>query len=237
MQIFYSQNISDNICILPEDEMQHCIKVLRKKIGDSVHIMDGKGNLFLAEITEISKKECRLKINSTVESTDKKNVLTMAVAPTKNIERFEWFLEKAAELGISKVIPFVSQNSERSIIKPERLEKVIVSAMKQSGNLLKPEISELTNFQTLIKSLSNSFSGDKFIAHCKDEFEKQELFSVLTKQEETLILIGPEGDFTKEEVELCLTSGFKSVTLGKSRLRTETAALYACAAVKIFNNE
>jgi 16S rRNA (uracil1498-N3)-methyltransferase len=157
--------------------------------------------------------------------------LTIGVAPTKNIDRFEWFLEKSTEIGIDRVIPLLCRYSERKEIKPERLEKVMVSAMKQSIKAYLPVLSPLQTFKEAIKS---QFSGQKFIAHCY-EGEKQLLRDAVVRGKDVLILIGPEGDFSNEEVELAINEGFVPISLGNSRLRTETAALVACHTVNLIN--
>jgi len=232
MQLFYVPNISGAEVFLDETESKHAVKVLRLSIGDAIQLVDGKGGFYEAEVSDANPKKCRLKITNTQINFGKKDFhLHLAVAPTKNIDRFEWFLEKATEIGINEITPLLTEHSERKTVKTERLEKILVSAMKQSVKAFLPVINEVTSFNDLI---TNSTSGNKFIAHCY-EGEKKHLKNEVKKGEDILILIGPEGDFSREEVELAKQNGFREISLGTSRLRTETAAVVACHIVNLAN--
>lgn len=221
MQIFLA-NIDNNNAYLTNEEHKHATKVLRKTIGDKIYITDGNGNLYLSELTEISSKKSLLKIIS-LEETATKNNLHIAIAPTKNISRFEFFLEKATEIGIREITPLLCEHSERKIIKNDRLEKILVSAMKQSKNFHLPILNEMVKYNDFIKNVN---CDNKYIAHC-EESNKKNNFSNLDNQKETVILIGPEGDFSPKEIELAKQNNFKELSLGETRLRTETAAIVA----------
>lgn len=232
MHIFYTPDIKSDRYTLNEEESKHSVRVLRLKIGDKITLLDGVGGFYIAEITNNHPKRCEIKINSTERAYGRRNYhLTMAVAPTKNNDRFEWFLEKSTEIGVDKFIPIISKQSERKIIKPERLDKRINSAIKQSIQAYRPDLNELVKFKDLINI---EFTGKKLIAHCFDT-EKPYLKDVISKDEAVLILIGPEGDFTMEEVEMAKTKGFKEISLGENRLRTETAGIVAVHTVAIVN--
>ncbi|MEN8122639.1 MAG: 16S rRNA (uracil(1498)-N(3))-methyltransferase [Bacteroidota bacterium] len=232
MHIFYTSDIKTDKYTLNEEESKHCIRVLRLKIGDQITLIDGVGGFYFAEITNDHPKRCEVKINQTEKEYGKRNYhLTIAIAPTKNIDRFEWFLEKSTEIGIDGFIPLISEQSERKIIKPERLNKRISSAIKQSIQAYRPNLAKLVKFKDLI---CMEFHGKKFIAHCFDT-TKPYLKNVISKNEEIIILIGPEGDFTLEEVEMAKSKGFEEISLGDSRLRTETAGIVAVHTVAIVN--
>lgn len=228
MQIFYTNIIDDETITLQGDEAGHCSRVLRKKAGDDIHVTDGHGNLFSCEILSLTKKEVVANIVETQSNVGKPSLLTVAIAPTKNIARYEWFLEKATEIGIGRVIPILTARSERKIIKPERLEKVLVSAMKQSGNLYKPELLPLTKINGLKEVVDIEC---KYVAHCMEPNDK--LVDLYTTGSASMVLIGPEGDFTPEELEMLENEGFVGVSLGNSRLRTETAGIVACHTVAL----
>jgi 16S rRNA (uracil1498-N3)-methyltransferase len=233
MQIFYEPEILTNGGVLNEEESKHCIKVLRHKAGDQIHVINGRGTRVLGTITEASPKACSIKIDQTETAEPDAPACHIAIAPTKSIDRFEWFLEKSTELGVDKVTPLLCHQSERRQIKLPRLERVITAATKQCLRLWRPEIDELTNIK---KFLEADHPGKyKFIAHCM-EGERRELISELTKnsaKEDVLILIGPEGDFSPEEVNMAVKNGFVPVVMGKNRLRTETAGITACLSVKM----
>lgn len=224
MIVFYSTDISNQKAKLIDDECIHCSKVLRKKTGDEVFVTDGNGKLYDGIISEISKREVIIALDNELESQPKPHSRSIAIAPTKNIDRFEWFLEKATEIGITNIYPFLSSRSERKIIKPHRLEKILVSAMKQSKNFYKPTLHPLTPLDQLLKT--NFEDQSKYIAHCMEpESALQKLYS---SGSDAIVLIGPEGDFTAEEVELANSNDWKEVSLGNARLRTETAGIVAC---------
>jgi len=232
MHIFYTPDIKGAEYKLNEEESKHCIRVLRLKTGDQINLIDGNGGFYLAEITNDHPKRCELKIIQTEKEYGKRNYhISIAVAPTKNIERYEWFLEKSTEIGVDEFIPFISQTSERKVIKPERLNKIINAAVKQSIQAYRPRLSDLLKFKDLINI---DFDGKKFIAHCFDT-PKDYLKNRIEKGDKVLILIGPEGDFSMEEVAQAKTKGFEEISLGESRLRTETAAIVAVHTVALAN--
>jgi 16S rRNA (uracil1498-N3)-methyltransferase len=217
---------------LPEEESKHLIRVLRKKAGDEVYFTDGQGYFYKCRLVDDHPKRSLVEVLDQIPGNDKRNFfLQIAMAPTKNISRTEWFLEKATEIGIDRITPFVSFHSERKTIKHDRLERVIVSAMKQSLKSFKPELDQLTTFKEII---STPFQGEKYIAYIHENVTEL-LSKTYKKDKNALILIGPEGDFSKEEVEEAINKGFKPVSLGKSRLRTETAALVACHTIHLIN--
>ncbi|MFV0554238.1 MAG: 16S rRNA (uracil(1498)-N(3))-methyltransferase [Mangrovibacterium sp.] len=224
MHLFYTPDISGNTYTLPEEESKHAVRVLRMQVGDRLQLIDGKGGFYEAIVSEANPKRCTIEVQSKEENyAQRKHYLHIAVAPTKNIDKIEWFLEKATEIGIDEITPILCDHSERKVIKDDRLEKIIISAMKQSYKAFLPKLNPLTPLRELLKG---NFSGGKFIAHCYDE-ERNPLKTALNQQA-NLILIGPEGDFSENEVQEALENGFKPVSLGESRLRTETAALVAC---------
>ncbi len=232
MQLFYIPNISGTEVILDETESKHAVRVLRLIKGNEVQLIDGKGGFYEAEITDANQKKCKLAIKNTIHEFGKKNFrLHMAVAPTKNIDRFEWFLEKATEIGIDEITPILSDHSERKTIKSERLEKILVSAMKQSVKAYLPKLNEMVSFNEFI---TNCTTENRYIAHCY-EGEKPHLKNVVEENQDAVILIGPEGDFSLEEVALAKEHGFLEVSLGTARLRTETAAVVACHIVNLAN--
>jgi len=232
MHIFYTPDIESDTYILSKEESKHCIRVLRLKIGDTVNLIDGVGGFYVASIASENHNKCEVVVNQKTESYGKRNYkLSLAIAPTKNNDRFEWFLEKSCEIGIDNFFPILTEQSERKVIKLDRLNKRIKSAIKQSIQAYKPEITELKKFKDFINT---DFEGKKLIAHCFD-VEKPYLKDVINKGEDILILIGPEGDFTKEEVNLAKEKGFIEISLGDTRLRTETAGIVAVNTVAIVN--
>jgi 16S rRNA (uracil1498-N3)-methyltransferase len=234
MQLFYTPDIEPNNkeYTLNEEESRHCVAVLRLGAGSQINLVDGRGGLYNATITVANPKKTSLKIVEVVtEFRKRKHFLHMAVAPTKNIERFEWFLEKATEIGVDEITPIICQRSERKEIKVERLNKVITSAIKQSHKAYHPKLNEAISYKRLLEKPTG---GQKFIAHCEPG-DKINLKSELVSGGEYLILIGPEGDFTIDEIGEALNNGFKALSLGESRLRTETAALEACFEINFLN--
>jgi len=194
--------------------------------------VDGKGGFYEAEIVEAHHKGCVLSVIEKKTDFGKKDFhLHMAIAPTKNIDRFEWFLEKCTEIGIDEITPLLSEHSERKVIKPERLEKILVSAMKQSVKAYLPKLNELTLLNDFLK---HETSADKFIAHCNPG-DKNHLKNIIQPKQDALILIGPEGDFSVDEVEAAKEHGFAEISLGEARLRTETAGVVACHIVNLAN--
>lgn len=232
MQLFYIPEITGNLITLPEDESKHCIRVLRMKLGDNVDIVDGKGNLFSCSIVDTNPKRCVVSVSKKVEEHGKRSFeLHIAIAPTKNIERFEWFLEKTTEVGIDKVTPLLCEHSERKSVNPERLERILVSAMKQSGKAYLPKLMNFMKFRDLVMNASEDI---KLIAYCGD-FTYTHIKNHLVMGKSVLILIGPEGDFSPDEVSFAVNHGFKTIGLGESRLRTETAGVVACIIANVTN--
>lgn len=229
---FFSPEI-ETVHQLPESESQHAIRVLRKTAGDIIEVVDGKGFRYQCRIVSPHPKHTVIDIEKRQEIKPSwSNFLTIAVAPTKNIDRMEWLVEKLTEIGINRIIPLRCRHSERKELKRERLEKIAISAMKQSLKATLPIIDEMIDFKHFV---TTDISSQKFIAYCDDYIERKTLTDVYHHNEDTTILIGPEGDFSPEEVSLAFDNGFCPVTLGKNRLRTETAALVACDTCHILN--
>jgi len=234
MNIFFTPDIAAKHYVLEESESKHCIKVLRHGKGDKLTLVDGKGGLFTAIITDPNPKKCAVEVVESSLEFEKRNFsLHIAIAPTKNTERLEWFLEKAVEIGVNEITPLLCDHSERKQINAERLEKVMVSAMKQSLKAYLPKLNNLTNFERLIKDASEQ---KKLIAHC-EKGEKKHLFHTIQPNDSVLILIGPEGDFSISEIEFAKQFGFQEISLGESRLRTETAGVVACGIVNLVNEK
>lgn len=234
MQLFYTPDIdpANSHYFLNEEESKHCIRVLRLEKGNEVQLIDGKGGLYTAVIQDPHPKRTILQITATVAAFNKRNhYLHIAMAPTKNIERMEWFLEKATEVGIDEITPIICQRSERKEVKIDRLNKIITAAIKQSIKAYHPVLNEPISYKQFI---AKPFDGQKFIAHCENG-EKTNLKAEFMNNGKYLILIGPEGDFNPEEIGDALHNDFKAITLGDSRLRTETAALEACFEVNFLN--
>lgn len=228
--------------LLNEEESKHCIRVLRLTAGAKIILIDGKGGWYEAEITDDNPKRCKVSITHTIKEFGKHHQqLHIAIAPTKNMDRLEWFTEKAIEIGIDEISIIDCQNSERTIVKTERLNKVAIAAIKQSLKAYLPKINEVLDYKKFITS-TKSFTGQKFIAHCHPDQpdgggtrERKHLKKLYRQNSDVLILIGPEGDFSVDEVQLAVDNGFAEISLGTSRLRSETAALYACATINILN--
>ena len=234
MQLFYAPEISLPRYTLSEEESKHCIRVLRMTVGDELHLTDGKGNMHRCKVVNDNVKRCEVEVVETTPEYERMEYgLVMAVAPTKIIDRFEWFLEKATEIGVSEVYPIECDHSERRQIKHDREEKVITAAVKQSLKAYHPVLHDMTSVRDVI---AMDFDGDKFIAHCDKEIgERVYLGNLVKKGANTLILIGPEGDFSKEEINFAAQNGFKAISLGRERLRTETAAVVATTVVSTIN--
>ena len=234
MQLFYNANITEDTKQFTFDrtESRHIVRVLRKKIGDQLLITNGKGILFTSEIAIADDKNCIANIISVDEKSKARNYhLHIAIAPTKNIDRFEWFLEKATEIGIDEITPLKCERSERKNIKSDRLEKIIESAMKQSLKFHLPKLNPLISFSEFI---NKDFESDLFIAHC-EKTDRKTLKTSLQPKQDVIILIGPEGDFSKSEIEKALQHDFTPITLGESRLRTETAGVVATNMISYIN--
>jgi 16S rRNA (uracil1498-N3)-methyltransferase len=233
MHVFYTPDITSADYILNEEESRHCMKVLRLAIGDVVHLIDGRGGLYEAEIVSETKRNVSLRVLKTTTEYQKRNhSLHIAVAPTKNIDRLEWFLEKATEIGIDQITPLICDRSERRIVKEDRLNKVITSAVKQSLQAYHPILNEAVNYTSFISKQSADY---KMIAHCIDGEPRNFISEISAPGKSYLVLIGPEGDFSPNEIALALQNDFKPLTLGNTRLRTETAALAACFEVNYLN--
>lgn len=234
MHISFLPDIINGERTLSESESKHLIRVLRKKNDDLFQIIDGIGGVYTVKITDDNPKQCAFEIVSQVDNYLQKNYnLHIAIAPTKNNDRLEWFLEKATEIGIDTITPIICDHSERTKIKDERLHKIIISAMKQSKQAYLPKLNPLVSFEKFIEDADGNAS--KFIAHC-EENKKETLFHQQDLSN-AIILIGPEGDFSKNEIETAIKSDFKPVSLGESRLRTETAGIVACTIVQLHNNK
>ncbi len=239
MQLFYNPELTESSSKISfsKEESRHIVKVLRKSIGDILHITNGKGCLFTAEIILNDIKKCVANITSKTLQPKHNYNLHLAVAPTKMNDRYEWFLEKATEIGVDSITPIICENSERRFIKQERFEKIIQSAMKQSLSCYLPKLNEAIKFNDFIKQ---DFKDNLFIAHCEVYPElgsgtRKSLKSQLKPKQDITILIGPEGDFSVKEIEMALQHQFIPVTLGTGRLRTETAAIVACHSVAFVN--
>lgn len=226
---FYCDDLANGF--LSEEESHHAFRVLRLKKGQSITIINGKGTSVVAQIIESTKKQLNFNVISSVFKEAVLPYIHIGIAPTKSMDRFEFFLEKVTELGINEITPLLCKNSERKVVRQNRLEKIVMSAVKQSGNLYLPKVNALTTINDFV--LGNTSKNESFIAHCEDDLSKHQLKDVLQNQKKICILIGPEGDFTKEEIILAKENNFKPVALGNTRLRTETAGIIACHTVKL----
>lgn len=237
LALFYAPNIEQDR-YLPEEEAKHIFRVLRLSNGDYIKITDGKGHFFLAEITETGKNKAAVSIlEKEIIAKNWDSNFIVAIAPTKQFDRMEWMLEKMVEIGIDRVVFLKSERSERKNIKAERLEKIAVSAIKQSLKSYIPKIEVDVDYKTFIKE-TRSIDANKMIAHCIDEIEKDDIHRIIfnSDKKNSIVLIGPEGDFSEREVNLAIENGYKSISLGKSRLRSETAAIFALSNMHIVNN-
>ncbi|APU96494.1 16S rRNA (uracil(1498)-N(3))-methyltransferase [Sphingobacterium siyangense] len=236
MQLFFTPDLNPSLenFILSEEESKHAIRVLRMDTGDRLHLIDGRGGLYEAQIIDPHPKRTVLTILTVEEEFQRpKYHLHIAVGPTKNIDRIEWFLEKATEVGIQEITPVICEHSERKEVKLDRLNKVVVAAMKQSLKAYLPKLNPAVSFKQFLREIPTE-GVQKAIAHCVDA-EKKYLNQVLEPAQHYIILIGPEGDFSEEEIDLALQMGFHPISLGEARLRTETAALAACMEVSLLN--
>lgn len=232
MHLFYTPDIILPDYLLSEEESKHCISVLRLSINDSISLIDGRGNLHKAIITDNHPKKCKVNVVETITEFGKRNYyLHIAIAPTKNIDRFEWFLEKATEIGIDEITPLICEHSERRNINPERLEKIITAAVKQSINAYHPQLNPIQKYNDFIRKTS---CKEKFITHCEDS-KKKYLQNSSNPNSKTLILVGPEGDFSEKEIIFAKQHDYSEISLGKNRLRTETAGIVCCYSLQIIN--
>jgi 16S rRNA (uracil1498-N3)-methyltransferase len=222
--MFYSEIFENGICVLSHDESKHCISVLRHHNGDIVDVFNRSGEIYTAKIINDNNKECVLSIIDVKPACKRPEFLHIAIAPTKNTDRFEWFVEKAVEIGIEEITPLLCEHSERKVMKTDRIEKIVVSAMKQSLNLNFPKINQPEEFKDFIKLRTET---TKCIAYCE---EKTITFAeTISSGSQTLTMIGPEGDFSKQEMDMAISKEFIPVSLGHNRLRTETAGIVSCA--------
>jgi len=233
MQLFYSEKLDNEVFTFNESESKHIVKVLRHNKGDIIQVTDGCGHMYNAQILIADPVECRASLKNSIPTADKRNYyLHIAIAPTKNNERIEFFVEKAVELGIDEISPLICEHSERKRININRLEKIAVSAMKQSFKSTLTKINEPISFREFINT---DFVGKKLIAYIQRDSANTDFALNYSKNENALILVGPEGDFSKEEIEMASRNNFRLVSLGKSRLRTETAGITACCWVYYIN--
>jgi len=233
MQVFYAPDITESNYTLNENESKHIIRVLRMTKGSGVLLIDGKGNLYEAIISEANAKKCSLAITGVIRDFEKRNYgLHIAISPLKNPDRFEWFIEKSVEIGVDEITPIICRNTEKTGIKTERVNNLIISAMKQSLKSKKTVLNEPALFTDFIKA---DYTGCLMIAHCQNEPAKRKIGESYHKGENAVILIGPEGDFSEGEIKKAVDSGFLPVHLGQSRLRTETAGIAACHSVYFIN--
>jgi 16S rRNA (uracil1498-N3)-methyltransferase len=223
MHYFYSQNISVNTIQLSKEEAHHAARVLRLQLDDLVGVFDGEGSIYTCKISSISKNACSLTIETVNKSAKEASKLSLFIAPTKNIDRLEWFFEKATEIGLAEIGLLLSDHSERKNVRYDRLEKVLVSAMKQSMNPYLPRLRELISFN---EALDLYPEADRFISHCEDR-SKKDLFKELDYNKKSVIMIGPEGDFSPQEIDKAEEKGWIGVSMGDQRLRTETAGVLA----------
>ena len=231
MNIFIA-TVQNSIALLTSEESWHCAKVLRKKTGDPVHLIDGVGNFYEGVLELVSENQCNVKITKGPTSQTKRNYyLHLAIAPTKQMDRIEWMIEKAIEVGVDEISFILSKNSERTVVKLERVAKIVESAVKQSLQAYIPKINEIRSFKDLV---TQSKADQKLIAHCYDG-DKKDIKKIVFKSMSTLILIGPEGDFSLDEVEFAQQNSFEALSLGTNRLRAETAGLYVCQAASLLS--
>lgn len=236
MQLFYNPNIAEdqNEIEFPKDESKHIVKVLRKNVGDILKVTNGRGFLFSVEIKDANQNRCKAEIIDFEKEAPTSWKLHLAVAPTKMNDRYEWFLEKATEIGLHEITPIICEHSERKVVKTNRFERVLQSAMKQSLHFTLPTLNDP---QPLNDFLKTDIPGQKFIAHCEEGMQRFQLKDMIKTDQEVTILIGPEGDFSSEEIKLALENNWQPVSLGNSRLRTETAAIVACHTVALANQK
>lgn len=234
MQLFFHPHLNENEIILPEDESKHCVRVLRKKIGDEIILIDGKGTEAITEIVDDNPKKCKLHIrHRTLHQVNRTFNLHLVVAPTKNFDRMEWMIEKCVEMGIDEITFIETSNSERAKINLERCEKIAISAIKQSKQYWLPKINEIQKLDSFLKNLADKSENElRCMAWCETELTEHIKRHINTSAyQQIVVLIGPEGDFTASEVHLAKSKDFIPVSLGKNILRTETAALYATAVI------
>lgn len=244
MQLFYCKDITpEGYATLDAEESRHAVRVLRLREGDTMLVTDGQGHLYECRVVEASDKACTVETQRaasqmpmSLEETQRAASLHLAVAPTKNPSRMEWLVEKAVEVGVGEITLLDCDHSERSFLKTDRLERLALSAMKQSLHLTLPRIHPAVKLREWLRTFADGTPALQFIAHCEANQPRTPLATVLEAERDAVVLIGPEGDFSQEEIDLALACGFHPVSLGPSRLRTETAALYAAVAFSITND-
>jgi 16S rRNA (uracil1498-N3)-methyltransferase len=233
MEIFYAPDITGKTYTLDEKESKHLIRVLRMTKGQDVKLIDGKGSLFTGIIIDPDQKHCTIETKEEIRDFEKRNYkLHIAISPIKNPERFEWFIEKSVEIGIDEITPLICRNTEKPGIKAERITNLIISAMKQSLKAFRPKLNEPCNFKDFISRHSDDI---QIIAHCDNSIIRDSISEVYQRNKNAIILIGPEGDFTHDEISNAIAHGYHSVHLGSSRLRTETAGTVACHSIYFLN--
>jgi 16S rRNA (uracil1498-N3)-methyltransferase len=233
MQVYYAPDITGDTHTLDDKESKHLIRVLRMKKGTPVSLIDGKGNLYEGEVADPDPKKCIVQIKSVIMGFEKRNYrLHIAISPLKNPERFEWFVEKSVEIGIDEITPLICRNTEKKGFKTERIRNIIISAMKQSLKSYETRLNQIRSFSEFI---SEAHAGKLMISHCHGGTGRSKIAEVCSKGEDAVIMIGPEGDFSKEEIEDALSKKFTQIHLGSSRLRTETAGVAACHSIYFIN--
>ena len=236
MYRFYCPDVADTLT-LGEEDSKHCVKVMRMAEGDTIEVVDGNGNLYTCRITMAHPKRCAVEVLESVQQSPHwGHRIVLGVAPTKNLDRMEWLVEKCVEMGVDRIIPLRCHNSERTVLKTERLKKIMVAAMKQSLKATLPQLDEMTLIERV---LDEPFDGTRCIAYCDEMLPRDKrdtLAGVYRPGSDVMVLIGPEGDFSPEEVQAATAAGFVPVTLGESRLRTETAGMMAVAAIHVLDN-
>jgi len=237
MHRFYCPDIADTLT-LGEEDSKHCVKVLRMGEGDTIEVVDGNGTLYTCRITMAHPKRCAVEVTERMQQPPHwEHRIVLGVAPTKNLDRIEWLVEKCVEMGVDRIIPLRCHNSERTVLKTERLKKIMVSAMKQSLKATLPLLDEMT---PVAQVLAEPFEGTRCIAYCDEQLPRGQrltLTGVYRPGQDVMVLIGPEGDFSPEEVQAARDAGFMPVTLGESRLRTETAGMMAVAAIHTLDSK
>ncbi len=237
MHRFYFPDIADTLT-LGEEDSKHCVKVLRMGEGDTIEVVDGNGTLYTCRITMAHPKRCAVEVTERMQQPPHwGHRIVLGVAPTKNLDRIEWLVEKCVEMGVDRIIPLRCHNSERTVLKTERLKKIMVSAMKQSLKATLPLLDEMT---PVAQVLAEPFEGTRCIAYCDEQLPREQrltLTGVYRPGQDVMVLIGPEGDFSPEEVQAARDAGFMPVTLGESRLRTETAGMMAVAAIHTLDSK
>lgn len=231
MHRFYCPDIAATLT-LGEEDSKHCVKVLRMAEGDFIEVVDGRGTLYTCRITTAHPKRCAVEVKDSVHQPPHwGHQIVLGIAPTKNLDRIEWLVEKCVEMGVDRIIPLRCHNSERTVLKTERLKKIMVAAMKQSLKATLPQLDEMTPVEQVLRE---PFDGTRCIAYCDEQLPRNQrltLAGVCQPGRDTMVLVGPEGDFSPDEVQAALAAGFQPVTLGQSRLRTETAGVMSVAAI------